>query len=127
MVPNTKGMTEQEIFEKVVRHLSGQGCKSKHQDFGHAYRGDNGLMCAVGCLLTDKEYCPSFEQRSVSSLAQDEVLPKRLLPHWSLLVSLQRIHDLFDPTEWATELRDIGENLNTDTVDRVDWSACRGA
>ncbi len=55
-------MTEQETFNKVVRHLRKQKVKSlRNGGFGCAYRGDNGTKCAVGCLIPDELYHPSME------------------------------------------------------------------
>ncbi len=58
-------MTPQEIFDKVVNHLRAQGAKSEmdHPVAGLmcAYRGIQGRMCAVGCLIPDADYLPTME------------------------------------------------------------------
>lgn len=56
------------ISEKIRDHLTKQRKQSKTM-YGScltpscAYRGDNGLMCAVGCLITDEVYTDSLESQ----------------------------------------------------------------
>jgi hypothetical protein len=54
------------ISEKIRDHLTKQRKQSKTAYGGSqtpscAYRGDNGLMCAVGCLIVDEVYSESLE------------------------------------------------------------------
>jgi hypothetical protein len=53
-------MTLQETFDKVCVHLLTQLQKSVFLDsngsMACAYRGPNGLKCAVGCLIPDELY-----------------------------------------------------------------------
>ncbi len=67
-----------------------------------AYRGVDGDMCAVGCLLADDEYNPGMENNSVMELAdlfgttgmfRNLALPERLIPHAKMLEALQDLHD----------------------------------
>lgn len=54
------------ISERIRDHLTKQRQQSKAK-YGScvtpscAYRGDNGLMCAVGCLIADEVYYPELE------------------------------------------------------------------
>lgn len=57
-----------QISEKIRDHLTKQRKQSKSVYAGSkvpscAYRGDNGLMCAVGCLITDEVYTPDLESQ----------------------------------------------------------------
>jgi len=81
-------MTEQEIFDAVVRHLKKQGRRALNKD-QCVYRGSNGLKCAVGCLISDAEYTPSMEGHTVDAIT----LPERLRVHRRLLCHLQEDHD----------------------------------
>lgn len=56
-------MTKQKIFNKVVRALAGQGFQRSisNTDGTCLYRGPNGLKCAAGHLISDKDYNPDFE------------------------------------------------------------------
>lgn len=102
-------MTQQEIFDTVVRHLAMMPKRSIHPiitDGRHnpacAYRGVGGLKCAVGVLLEDNEcYMEDgthFDVIPMSVLAIGEDLPLRLKPHVELLRPLQIIHD--QPLNW---------------------------
>ena len=90
-----------EIFNHVVEHLRRQGKESKLTNhaggYDCAYRGDGGTMCAVGCLIADDEYDPTWEGRVIGTLLKDCILPrslhKRLLPHEEMLCYLQYFHD----------------------------------
>ena len=60
-------MTLQEIYDKVVNHLRTQNAKSlsfvcdTDEHASCAYRGDGGLKCAAGCLITDELYDNNME------------------------------------------------------------------
>lgn len=97
-------ITQQGIFNKVVKHLIKQGRRAMIASNGNcAYRGLGGTSCAVGCLINDKNYKPDLEGRLISydpsgpsgvrkaversikrSLTEQEV---------SMLRDLQRLHD----------------------------------
>jgi len=85
-------MTAQEIFDTVVRHLHTQGKMACDHDLGCRYRTDDGLRCAVGCLIKDDEYDPAMEGKDIDTLLYDNHLP-HLFPHEELLYSLQHTHD----------------------------------
>jgi hypothetical protein len=55
-------MTLIEVSEKIRDHLIKQKAKSEDSVTGACkYRSENGLMCAVGCLINDEHYSPMFE------------------------------------------------------------------
>ena len=101
-----------DVFNYVVDHLRRQGKQSRgHRSWRPgavpyagvicAYRGDEGAMCAIGALITDDEYDPSWEGISVAHLlggagavnAPPDSLLERLTPHEEMLIELQRFHD----------------------------------
>ena len=105
--------TRSEIFNYVVEHLRRQGKQSvlSAQRLDRdgptcAYRGAEGTMCAVGALITDDEYNPSWEGYTVEFLF-DEQLPaslrERLEPHEEMLTVLQHFHDSHLEEETAFE------------------------
>ena len=57
-------MTNQQIFNKVAKHLLKQGRRARDGN-GCAYRGENGTKCAVGCLIPDALYDDRLEGSSV--------------------------------------------------------------
>jgi hypothetical protein len=100
-------MTAQEVFETVARHLLTQGRQSINAKGHCAYRGAEGRMCAVGCLITDDEYAPVMDEGndgSVLGLQYKRLLPERLVGHVDLLTDLQRLHDAGASGTWRERL-----------------------
>lgn len=96
--------TEQEVFDQVAEHLLKQNAQSKH-DLGCAYRGNNGLKCAAGCLIADNEYSEEFENRGWAVLVRNiPNFPKR---HSGLIQGLQAIHDTSPPVCWPYYLQEL--------------------
>lgn len=96
--------TEQEVFDQVAEHLLKQNAQSKH-DLGCAYRGNNGLKCAAGCLIADDEYSEKFENRGWAVLVRNiPNFPKR---HSKLIQKLQSIHDTHSPKHWPIYLQKL--------------------
>ena len=87
-----------DVFNYVVDHMQKQG---KQSLFGGgntcAYRGDGGTMCAVGCLMTDDEYDPSWENKGIIVLVEQNMLTpdlnKRIESNLQMLSDLQNFHD----------------------------------
>lgn len=90
-------MTNQEAFDKMVAHLRKQGQKA-YENGACRYRTKGGLMCAVGCLITDAEYKRSMEGRGVEYMLPDHEVLQDLDPPF--LAEMQDTHDAYDPAEW---------------------------
>jgi len=60
-------MNTQELFDKMCAHLIKQDAPSilLGLDKTCAYRGENGTMCAIGCLIDGKFYTSNLECRSI--------------------------------------------------------------
>jgi len=61
--------TRQQMFDFMLNHLRNQGMPSVDEDIGDSacmYRGDNGLMCAIGCMIPDQLHNPKLEGLSVN-------------------------------------------------------------
>jgi hypothetical protein len=124
-------MTEQEMFDKVARHLLTQGCKSQTAEpsrmvFGTAvhyclYRGPEGRKCAIGALIPNWAYRKSMESKIVDMLVAEYALMKWLIPHPALAHELQLLHDTVVVENWPIELRRTAERhgLNTEVVDEL--------
>jgi hypothetical protein len=102
------------IFDTVAEHLAKQGGRAAAavvQCDGLRvvckYRGPNGTKCAAGCLLKDSEYDPGMEGKDVALIK----LPKRLQPHVSLILALQRAHDLRQEGSDCAPIRDRLERI----------------
>lgn len=90
--------TKQETFDIVVSALRIQGCKSR-KGLRCAYRGNNGLKCAVGHLIPDEDYSAEFECLSPYHKSIRPVL-KNLGHDIDLCAQLQAIHDISDNWEY---------------------------
>lgn len=110
----TEQTTAQEIFDVVARHLLTQG-RTALNDQGCAYRGDDGCKCAVGCLIDDEDYRPTFEGRRASIVATNLGWP---CEHHVLLNGLQSIHDNHAPQHWRVCLENLAKmnGLNRDVL-----------
>jgi hypothetical protein len=97
------------LFERVTEHLLRQGCRSvrprpNRAEGFCAYRGKEGRMCAVGCLITDEAYNDELEGKLSTHFAVQDALvqsgvPKEV-PVFEMLWLLQRVHDHVAPEEW---------------------------
>lgn len=117
-------LTDQEVFDKVARHLLTQGCKSISGG-NCAYRGEGRTKCAIGCLIEDNLYDPDFEGVAVNSFTpkEEHFLYKRVLAlrsvltgnvtnNLTLLSSLQRVHDQTPTCDWKYGLRNVANQLS---------------
>jgi hypothetical protein len=68
----------QVVFDKVAAHLLSQGEKSLRPGVGCAYKTDDGLKCAVGCLIEPQHYKVSIEGESIVSPKVQDVVIKSL-------------------------------------------------
>ena len=105
----------QAVFDKVVKHLLTQKRRSE-SNRGCAYRGKDGDMCAVGCLISDKAYDPEIEGHSVFHLRVQETLAESGVPTYNkmkfLLADLQYLHDECSISLWKTDLRELANHHN---------------
>ena len=105
----------QTVFDKVVKHLLTQKRRSKDKK-RCAYRGKDGDMCAVGCLISDKAYDPEIEGFSISHFGVREELAESGVPIYSkmniLLIYLQYIHDKCPIGLWKTYMQNLAKQHN---------------
>ncbi len=111
-------ITNRELFDRVAKHLREQGKPSLMTAIDHegeefvtnncAYRGAEGTMCAVGCLISDDHYSDCLENKTVLSNGVLEAVRSSLgsdltTENENLLVELQELHDTLLPAHWGTE------------------------
>lgn len=122
-------MTNQEIFDKVVSHLRKQN-KQAVGVFGATicqYHGPDGLKCAVGCLIPDEFYDPSFE--GVSIQARNSPLHPLLLKlgyteaQLIFLVELQCVHDEYYPSGWEDCFKRVAATFNLEVPMNISTSS----
>ena len=100
--------TAQEVFNQVTTHLLTQNEVSTKD--GRCVYHFNGLKCAAGCLIADDEYALEFEDITWDQLVHiDRRVPTH---HANLISNLQRVHDRYNPEEWAAELEEFAKNNN---------------
>lgn len=118
---------KQEIFDRVAIHLLIQNKKSQktfngaHECF---YRGNNGYMCAIGCLISDEHYVPEIENKYADALEVVKLLNLSLNHKLNktmemFLCDLQKIHDISVVRYWWDYLLSLAERekLSTDAID----------
>jgi len=112
-------MTPQEAFTKSVVHTLQQGKRSTRlMPYSAkkvcAYRGDNGLKCAIGALIPDNEYIPEMEGNLIIDNFRRGFIPPSLAGFediW-LLSSIQSVHDNEDVSEWENGFRRVAHVYN---------------
>lgn len=79
-------MNAQEIFDKVATHLIQQGEPAMDSNGDCVYRNDQGLKCAVGCLIPDDKYEGRFEQLGIgANLSANKERQSDIEGLWSVL------------------------------------------
>lgn len=104
-------MELREIFDKVKHHMLTQNQQSLDTYNNCVYRGVDGLMCAVGCLIPDEYYTEGLEGGGVKTpevqavlidcgIIKSETEEEKI----ELLFQLQYLHDMFEPIGWPSGL-----------------------
>lgn len=110
-IATLKDAKAEQVFNQVAAHLLKQNKRSittDDQGFVNCqYRSPEGLMCAAGCLMSEEEYHPSFENTSYDGLTFEESGPTSKLKHVKLIQELQALHDGYGPEDWKNELKAI--------------------
>jgi len=127
--------TNQSVFDVCGTALLEQGKKSEeffinkscpNGVMGCAYRGRNGLKCAIGHLIPDKFYIPEIENISVDAAL--DILERKSASHYDwvtetfrsvdydLLNRLQDVHDTTDPHHWDDELYHISKDFELEPL-----------
>jgi len=110
-------MNALEIFNTVKTHLLQQNSQSLLENPNRkvcAYRGTEGRMCAVGCLIKDEYYDSGLERKRVrhpdvrkalgsSGISIDDIMTR------DLLFDLQAVHDTIPVSHWEVALNDVKE------------------
>lgn len=103
-------MTNQEAFDRVAKHLFAQKqrCLRPIKSILYedpvtvcSYRNAIGQKCAIGALIPDELYKPSYESMRIDSLLVKEEAMTELFKGTSvaLLIDLQAVHDGFSQTD----------------------------
>ena len=129
-------MNLQQIFDKTASHLLKQGIQSTLEDddtcvfstneiklvkfagVSPAYRGQDGSMCAVGCLINNDAYSWNLEGKSVDGCKGVQKALRNSGIEFDadgqvmrLLTMLQTIHDTKEESDWASSLGELADGL----------------
>lgn len=111
-------MKNQEIFNRVVRHLRTQG-KAARDTEGNCYyricRNNEVLKCAAGCLIEDENYTSDIEHHSVERVMAnyDDIFPVfEDMGGKHLLARLQAIHDQSGVGSWEFLFKEVANEWN---------------
>lgn len=113
--------SNQEIFDLAAPGLLKQGKRSLNPDGDCAYRGQDGLKCAIGLLIPDDLYQPGFEGAAAFALPTDAMTACGLWRHSDILAALQHLHDNTPPDAWAYNLLTLAERFNLSTDCIKEW------
>jgi hypothetical protein len=95
----------------VSLHLITQNKKSMNIGGFCAYRGCDGLMCAIGCLIPDDVYNPNMDADcTLWSITRIVGIDE----HYHLCCQLQGIHDGEEPSMWPTKLANLAMEFGLD-------------
>jgi hypothetical protein len=128
-------LTQQDIFDRAVLHLFGQGHAALLPHGGGAYRGYRGGYCGgcpIGSFIKPRDYMTAMEGVPIRYIAKaPEAMPaymdvgvaalKRALLRSrinvfdattvELLSCLQNVHDVFGKWEWRERLTSIARQF----------------
>ncbi len=98
--------TDREFFDFTVDHLLKQNEQSVDDTEGCVYRGPRGLMCSIGCIISDANYNEDLEGKSCHNSDVKRAVTNSIgfLPNFSLMNTLRAIHDEHTTDEWEYEL-----------------------
>jgi len=105
-------MDRQAVLRRVYEHLFKQNMQAIGTDGLCRYRTKNGLMCAIGCLLSKDASVRYIEGFNADQACVIRKIDKRYGPvldpvpdvDIEFLLRLQRVHDMHCPEEWPKEL-----------------------
>lgn len=104
-------MNTKEMLEKAIKHVLKQGQQAVDGYGACKYRGDSGLMCAVGCLIKDEYYHKDLEGNAVYETDVMEALESSLerkltdRENWYLQI-IQQSHDDSNSSSFRSEFSD---------------------
>jgi hypothetical protein len=116
---DTMIVTDKYIFEYIADKLLAQNARSMFPDKKLcAYRGDNGMKCAIGHVIADEHYAMGLEGSGIEGVID---IVKKSNPEWvvtedsmEMLRLLQNVHDVENPENWGKHFALIADNFQED-------------
>ena len=90
-------MTPQQAFTKMVNHLRKQNAECRHSRGECVFRNDEGMACAIGCLIPDDEYHVGMEGQAAWALRTFSGWP---IETGRVMADMQRTHDGYAVSQW---------------------------
>lgn len=107
-------MTNQQVYDKVKKHLLGQMKRCAEENNYCLYRGRGkelkGLRCAIGCLIPNSRYRVGLENLSADQEAVLEAAGLRA-DQDQLARRLQSVHDSIAPRGWRRGLAEVARHF----------------
>jgi len=103
-------MTNQELFDRVAGHLLRQNEQSLDEEGACCYRGAEGLMCAIGCLIPDDTYSYNLEHKACDHSAVIKAAGLVGSYQIELAKQLQDLHDECPPASWPKRLATLAKD-----------------
>jgi hypothetical protein len=109
----------QKLFNIAVRKLLKQNQKSVSAttinmdgSSSCAYRGTDGLRCAIGHAIPDRLYCKEMEGESTDGISVKTVLSNLGYTNSDFNMKLQQVHDFYEPCQWREMFQDLANQYN---------------
>lgn len=131
-INRTNLTTDASVARAVREFLLEQGGPSTVLDLSETdgqscrYRGPNGSMCGVGCLIADYEYTKEIEGVTSDAIISLTYLPENLrefiTKHRRVLSRIQDVHDSYvfnemeHGTSWADHINEGMDELEFDDL-----------
>lgn len=112
-------LSPQALFNKACRGVIRQG-RPALENGRCRYRTEDGLKCAIGYCIPNKDYQPSMEGESARGMADRLGI---CYPQSSIMEKLQAAHDLADESNFVEDFKERARsiartfNLNTEVLD----------
>ena len=105
--------TNLEVSDFIAAHLLSQAAPAMNEDGDCQYLTPEGEACAVGCLISRSVYDPGIEGTKLDNEILGMVEASiGFRPDIFMLGHLQTLHDTVRPSDWATELQTLRDNLS---------------
>lgn len=128
----------QHLFDVACTHLLKQGKKSMGVVISNdwdaeyidddtpqcVYRSEDGLQCAVGCLISDEHYQKTLEGNKAgyarAAVCKSFNCNEADVPiHF--LMSIQEVHDHGEVSEWGARLLELANKLDLSNAIPLEW------
>ncbi len=105
--------TKQQTFDLVISGLRKQNAREVGDKGTPVFRNKDGMCCAVGPLIDEKEYNPDFDDpKKLDEKSNAFKFVQKKGHDEDLLTSLMMCHDHKNPDEWESMFKVIAEKYN---------------